>query len=44
MYKDDLDDCFGDELVQFVDFVETFKDEQENFMNREFHVSADTMS
>jgi len=41
VYKDDLDVCFGNELVQFVDFVAAFKDEQishakdvssENFM------------
>ena len=28
VYKDDLDACLGNELVQFVDFVETFKDEK----------------
>jgi len=27
VYKDDLDTCLGNELVQFVDFVDTFKDE-----------------
>ena len=27
-YHDDLDDCLGNELVQFADFVDTFKDEQ----------------
>ena len=38
VYKDDLDACLGNELVQFADFVEAFKDEhaedvsKENFM------------
>jgi hypothetical protein len=38
VYKDDLDGCLGNELVQFADFVEAFKDEhaegvsKENFM------------
>jgi len=27
VYKDDLNACLGNELVLFVDFVDTFKDE-----------------
>ena len=35
VYKDDLDACLGNELVQFVDFVETFKDEKAQDVSRE---------
>jgi len=31
----DLDACLGNELVQFVDFVDTFKDEQAQGVSRE---------
>jgi len=34
-YHDDLDDCLGNELVQFADFVDTFKDEQAKDVSRE---------
>ena len=42
VYNDDLDVCLGNELVQFADFVNAFKDEQTENVSREFHVSADT--
>ena len=31
----DLDACLGNELVQFVDFVDTFKDEQAQGVSRD---------
>jgi len=44
VYKDDLDVSLTKEIVQFPDFVDTFKDEQAEDVYRElsFHVSADT--
>src|SRR5678816_4516422 len=35
VYKDDLDTCFGNELVQFVHFLEAFKDEKSQDVSRE---------
>ena len=35
VYKDDLDACLENDLVQFVDFVDTFKDEQAQGVSRE---------
>ena len=37
--KDDLDACLGNELVQFVDFVDTFKDEQAQDVAQENFIS-----
>ena len=39
VYKDDLDACLGNELVQFVDFVDTFKDEQAHDVSQENVIS-----
>jgi len=38
-YKDNLDACLGNELVQFVDFVDTFKDEQAQDVAQENFIS-----
>ena len=35
VYNDDLDVCLGNELVQFADFVNVFKDEQAEDVSRE---------
>jgi hypothetical protein len=35
VYKDDLDVCLGNELVQFADFVDAFTDEQAEDVSRE---------
>ena len=35
VYKDDLDVCLGNELVQFAEFFDTFKDEQAADVSRE---------
>src|SRR6218665_2555580 len=35
LYKDDLDVSIGNELVQFADFVDAFKDEQADDVSRE---------
>ena len=35
LYKDDLDVSLGNELVQFADFVDAFKDEQADDVSRE---------
>ena len=34
VYNDDLDVCLGNELVDFVEFVYAFKDEQDKFFSR----------
>jgi len=35
VYNDDLDVCLGNELVQFAEFVDAFKDEQDEGVSRE---------
>ena len=41
VYNDDLDVCLGNELVEFVEFVNAFMDEQDEGVSLEFHVSTD---
>ena len=41
VYNDDLDACLEIELVQFAEFIDAFKDEQDEGVSREFHVSTD---
>ena len=35
VYKNDLDLCLGNELVQFAEFVNAFKEEQANYVSQE---------
>ena len=41
VYNDDLDVCLGNELVQFAEFVNAYKDEQGEDVSKEFHVPFD---